>query len=368
MPSREEKKRMRRQKRLAHGQSPGAATSLRRAMADMKRAIDVPMPAEWPGASDPALERPDLVKFALSEFIRRSKRWSSKMSELENALKQGPLGYIPDIVHWAMEEFLYHGPPGDSSNPIEEFLAAEGDRFSDAARKQLRRWKEARIGLYKLGDVSGSTLEVQEWDPLARSVVGPKLRAIALNIGGVNAYRGQQGKLIASYVAPWAPEQGIVCAMGYGLMEREHDMSILASVLGLRHPEIAAISWPWNVNRAARARYLQQWEEREWHGWLRERLEFPFHAFVPLPMKGNRMGLERVEKLIPSTAAQAREMGIYVAVPLEDSKECMVCGATTFKLFDLSSPNLRPLTEYQTYREWAGPPPATRRMPHTLQF
>ena len=350
MARRDEDKKKRRQKRLEHSQRRPAAPSLRRVLVDLKEALDVPMPAHWPGASDPALAAPTSRSSELADYVERREPGKSKMSQLEKRCLDGPLGYLPDINHWAMEEFLYHGLPGDTWHPIEAFLARVGDRYSPAAQEQIRRWKDARIGLFLVGEVRDDLVELQEWDPLTQTAVGPILRAISLNIGSVNIYREHKGKITVSYVAPWAPEQGIVCAMGYGLTLKRADSTILASYLGLRHPEVVAHAWPWNANRAARHTYLRQWEAREWQSWLRDRLEFPFHAVIPLPPDGKRVSLEAVQELIPATAEQARQIGIYFMVPMDKREEAMVVGATNIKLLDLTSPSLAPLSEYQTYR------------------
>ena len=103
-------------------------------LTELKGALEVPSPARWPGASEPALERPDDVKFELTEFLTRREPGKSKLEQLENRFLKGPLSYLPEIDHWAMEEFFYHGLPGDSWHPIEAFLAREGDRFNPPGR------------------------------------------------------------------------------------------------------------------------------------------------------------------------------------------------------------------------------------------
>ena len=144
MGRRDEEKRKRRQKRLERSQRPAQGPSLRRVLTELKGALEVPSPARWPGASEPALERPDDVKFEITEFLTRREPGKSKLEQLENRFLKGPLSYLPEIDHWAMEEFFYHGFPGDSWHPIEAFLAHEGDRFIPAGQEQLRRWKNAR--------------------------------------------------------------------------------------------------------------------------------------------------------------------------------------------------------------------------------
>ncbi len=358
MSRRDEAKRKRRQKRAAHSARREVEPSLRRVLTNLKEAIAIPEPARWPGASTPELERPDHIKAHYGDWLSRREPGKSKMQQLENAMVQGPIGYVNSIEHWAMEEFFYHGIPGDSWHPIDAYLERHGERFTPAGQVQLRRWKDARVGLYRLGGIHDDTLELQEWDPIADGAVGPTLRAISLCIGGVNAFRGREGRFIASYVAPWAPEQNIVCEMGYSAILPHSDRIRLASHLGLRHPDIAARPWPWTANRSARHTYLQRWAQREWQGWLQERFVFPFHAFIPMPPHGERLALAPVTGLVPNTATDAQQFGIYFIVDLDKNKG-MVCGATNIKLFDLTSPSLGPLSEYQTFREWAGPPPGT---------
>src|SRR5262249_38354264 len=140
----------------------------------------------------------------------------SKLRELEYRLSKGLLAFLPELDHWAMEEFFWHGLPGDYWHPIEAFLEHAGARFPPAAQEQLRRWKEARIGLYEIGDVANDTVGLREYDPVRQVFVGPAFRAITLNIGGVNVQREHPGKFLLTHVAPWRPEECIWCGLGYG--------------------------------------------------------------------------------------------------------------------------------------------------------
>ena len=139
--------------------SAAQGPSLRRVLTELKGALEVPSPARWPGASEPALERPDDVKFELTEFLTRREPGKSKLEQLENRFLKGPLSYLPEIDHWAMEEFFYHGFPGDSWHPIEAFLAHEGDRFIPAGQEQLRRWKKRASG-FSCSAPSGTTWSI----------------------------------------------------------------------------------------------------------------------------------------------------------------------------------------------------------------
>jgi len=122
--------------------------------------------------------RPDHVKFIYATYVSEHQPGQRKMAQLERAFQQGPLGMIPEIRHWAMEEFLWHGLPNDSWHPIEAYLDFVGDRLSEEGREQLRRWKEARIGLYEVGKVRRGTVVLQEWDPVSQSSVGEPFNAM----------------------------------------------------------------------------------------------------------------------------------------------------------------------------------------------
>ncbi len=168
----------------------------------------------WPGVSDASLSAPDQVKFDLAQFVSTQEPGRTKLKSLEDALAKGPLGHLPEIGHWAMEEFFWHGLPGDDWNPIEAFLTAAGERFPEPAGDQLRRWQEARIGLYEVGEVAEGSMGLQEWDAVTGAHIGPPVRAIARNIGGVKTYRRLRGQITLTTshrgrqrrisFAPWA--------------------------------------------------------------------------------------------------------------------------------------------------------------------
>ena len=82
---------------------------------------------------------------------------------------------------------------------------------------QLARWKEARIGCHEVGAVADDMVSLREVDVFTGRPVGDWVHAIALNIGGVNIYGPEKGKINLTYLAPWSPERNIFCAMGYGM-------------------------------------------------------------------------------------------------------------------------------------------------------
>jgi hypothetical protein len=165
-----------------------------------------------------------------------------------------------------------------------------------------------------------------------------------------------------TYVAPWQPSEGVFCAMGYGMKTDKEQTALALDYLGLRHPDVVCRPLPWKTSRAAAEQHLRQWRQREWHGWLRERLRFPFLALVLSPPDG-RPRLLPVHDLLPSTPEQARQMGIYLDVILEGGKEVLVAGGTNVVPLDVTSPNRLALAEYHAYRERVGPPPAARNAP-----
>jgi hypothetical protein len=326
-------------------------------LTDLKRLLSLREPARWPGFRDPSLARPDMAKLDFAEWTSTREPGKSKLKQLEEGFGKGVLGYLPNIEHWAIEEFLWHGLPGDRWHPIDAYLAATGDRFAPAAHEQLRLWKEAKLSVFEIGEVRDDLAELRAWDPYVHMPSGPWLRTIALNIGGVNFYRQSPGRITLTYVAPWAPQEEFYCAMGYGAVVLKQEVNGLLPYLGLQHPEILRRAMPWKVSRNAENDYLRVWRSREWHSWLMERLQFPFQALILLP-RAKSPTLRTVVGLLPSTATQAHTFGIYFEVPLDDG-EVGVIGATGLTPLDVTTPNLAALREYSAYRERVGPPPGT---------
>jgi hypothetical protein len=331
---------------------------------NFERAAEVPQPTSWPGACDASLERPDLVKMALGEFALHGDPGRAKNRQLQRDLANGILGDVPSIKDWAMEEFLWHGLPGDSWHPIDAFLVREAARFSPAACEQLRRWKDARIGFFEIGPVQGDCVVLREWDPIEKEPCGPDFPSISLNIGGVNLYRERQDAISLTYVAPWTPEIGLMCALGYGLMLEPRQAAWYLPLLGLRRPDVVARPLPWKASPVAQYEYAKTWRQRSWHDWLAERLEFPFLAMVGGP--GVDPQLKTVRSLLPSTPEEVRDFGIYFG--LDDEVERVAVGATAVLPSDVTTDNALPLAEYRAYREIVGPPRAVRAASHGLEF
>ena len=127
---REEKKR-RREKRLA--ERVRSERSLDNLLHTLQHLGSFSEPRSWPGVADPSLSRPDRIKFELATFAEKG-RGHDLCRQLERRLHQGLLHFIPEIEHWGMEEFFWHGLPGNPWHPIDQFLEAEGDRFPAAAQ------------------------------------------------------------------------------------------------------------------------------------------------------------------------------------------------------------------------------------------
>ena len=89
--------------------------------------------------------------------------------------------------------------------------------FSPAQASQLALWKQARIGFFEVGAVADDLVSLRELDAITHRPAGSWVRAIALNIGGVNHYRSEKGNVMVTYLAPWSQDENIFCAMGYGL-------------------------------------------------------------------------------------------------------------------------------------------------------
>ena len=312
-------------------------------------------------SDDDLHRRPDHVKFIYATYVSEHQPGRGKMAQLERAFQQGPLGIIPEIDHWAMEEFLWHGVPNDSWHPMEAYLDFVGDRLSEAGREQLRRWKEARVGFYKVGKVRGHIVVLQEWNPVSKSPLSQPFKAITLGMGGAGFFRQYQGYLVFTYVAPWLPAEGIFCSMGYALMVKKDEVGPFELLLNLRTPDLVAEPLPWERSTAAKRHHLKTWKQRDWLPWLEERLEFPFRALMLTSPDRSEFKVSQVTGLLPLDTDETRQFGVYVEVPVEGGIHMV--GLTNLTVLDISSPNWMPVAEYRAYREQVGPPPGTRGMP-----
>ncbi len=359
------KRRLKRAKSRQSAESPEVIEQVAKCLGlldSLKQHLESSKLLVFPGAVDPTLARPDRVKFDFANWATDSEPGKSKLKALETGICNGLLGKLPDMDHWAVEEFLWHGVPGDDWRPIDAYLVAAGDRYSPAARAQLRLWSEAKCSIYEIGAVSDDLVSLREWDPFRRCACSPWMRAISLCIGGVEFLRPHRGKFTLTYVAPWARTPDIFCEMGYGRIVPEDQIDPLLALLGLRHPEFICKPMPWRLSKAAEQEHWRAWQSREWYGWLEERMRFPFHALAREPRAMQKMKLRIVNGLLPSTAQQARDLGIYFDVPL-DRGELGAIGATLVTPLDVASPNAAALREYSAYRERAGIPPGMRGRP-----
>ena len=134
---REEKKRQHK-KRLATLNK--AKKSLGTILQTMQHLSGVSEPSTWPGAADPSLSRPDHIKFELGTFASKGPG-RDLCRQLERQLQRGLLDFVPDMDHWGVEEFFWHGLPGNPWHPIDHFLRIQGDRFPAAAPRSWHAGK-----------------------------------------------------------------------------------------------------------------------------------------------------------------------------------------------------------------------------------
>ncbi len=312
---------------------------------------------EFPGAVDESLARPDFVKVDILKFVYSKKPILEKFLRFQRKIRNSPLGVFPVYKNIALEEFLYHGFPGEEGSPMDDFLNSDfASHFPSAAKDQLRFWKQAQIGLYKIEKVFRDRMTLREWHPLQKSKP-PSFGAISLNIGGVKTLRSLRGQFLLTHVAPWNPDNDLYCAIGYGLVNSAWNANYLATFLWLRHPELLVETFPWK-DPEQRRKYLQVWKERDWYTWLQENLVFPFDAILQ-PFPGEYI-LQKQYDLIPMRSEDAKEFGIYFNADKYNHK--LVVGATLVFPTEIDSPNYKILEEYRAYREWAGYPPRAKEL------
>lgn len=308
--------------------------------------------------------QPDIVKFRYATYVSEREPGKSKMAQLERAFKRGPLGDIPEIDHWSMEEFFWHGVPGDDWHPLEAYLAFVSDRLSEPAREQLRLWKEAQVGLWRIEGVKSKTVVLREWDPVREAPAGERIRAISLGMGGADFYRQYQGHLLLTYMSPWLPDAGIYCTMGYGIMPNTDELGPTELLLALRRPDLVAQPLPWKVSQTAAREYLRTWKRRDWQSWLEERLEFPFRALVA--GVADTLTATEVTGIYHQDADSAREFGIYLEAPM--GKGIQMVGVTNLMPMGIATPTWMAIKEYHVYRERVGPPPGMRGAPRVMRL
>lgn len=367
MARKDEEKKRRRKHRLEKKHDRQKA---RAALADVRAVLDqyaaLGDPGSFPGTCDETLARPDLVKTDLMSFAMDRHPGRAKFERLESGLRRGLLHNLPDLDHWVMEEFAWHGLPGDPWQPVDEYLKLPDLPFSPAARAQIALWKQARIGVFEVGAIEDDTVGLREWDVVRQQPVGSPVRAITLNLGGVHVHARHQGQLLVTHLAPWAPDRNIWCGLGYGTVGPKADSLALHEFLGLRQLAVVARPLPWLMGREAEKKWLREWRHREWHGWFAERVQFPFEAMVPAAPNGVPT-LATVRGLVPSTPEQAEQLGVYFFADL-GTDTGMAAGGTAVNPLDVASPNRLAFAEYQAYRAVAGPPPATRGRPTFMEL
>lgn len=308
-------------------------------------------------------DNPERLKFCYATWVSENSPGREKMAAMEQAFRLGPLGDVPDIDHWAMEEFFWHGLPGDDWHPIEAYIEYVGDQWSAEEREQFRLWKEARPGFFEIVKVGKETLTLREWDVVNSIPVSEPFSAISLSIGGTYQFRNKRGKLMFTYLAPWRPADHLYCAMGFSMTIPRDNVGIREWLLGLREPARMAQPLPWRASPEAQKEYAQSWKHREWQSWLKERLQFPFRAIIPVS-QGNRP-LE-ITDILDQSPEMARRMGIYLVATIADA--AVVAGVTHIWPLDILSPNWMAIREYQAYRERFGPPPGVRGLPTTMRL
>ena len=354
---RDELRRKRKQREARRAPLRARDDDLGAGLLDIFRAMaDGPM-AEFPGACDPSVARPDMVKYRMATLAEFEEPGRSKLKRLEQQYRLGKLGFLPEIEHWAMEEFFWHGAPGDEWHPLEAFLQGEGDHFPPAARRQLRRWKEAELRVLEIGEVRDSTVQLRPWNLREASPAGVWFRAIDLSMSGVKLYRPHAGSLTLTYLAPWAPEEDLFCTMGYGMILAKANFASLLVPQFLADPQLVCSRWPWEADARSKRESETEWRRRDWQGWFEQRVVFPFDAVV---LTNEGPALLTVEDIERVSGEQARKIGIYFGVRCGGMK--LRSGATGIYPLDMSARNAATFAEYRAYRDLVGPPPGVRRL------
>jgi hypothetical protein len=152
--------------------------------------------------TDADLGRPGRIKYQYATYITEFEPGKSKVDRIERDAQRGPLYLVLEIDHWALEEYFWHGVPGDTWDPMEAYLDFVGDRLSGAGKTQLRQWK---------------------------------------------------------------PAENLYCSMGYSIMPKVEEAEAFELNLNLRRPELVIEPLPWKKAPQARRRYLREWRQRNWN-------------------------------------------------------------------------------------------------------
>ncbi|MBI5030124.1 MAG: hypothetical protein HZB51_06320 [Chloroflexi bacterium] len=304
--------------------------------------------------TDADLARPDQIKFQYCTYITDFEPGKSKADRMERDAERGPLHEIPDIRHWALEEYFWHGVPGDDWDPLEAYLEFVGERLSETGKAQLRQWKQARVGAFRIGSVQGDSMLLEEWDTEQRVVIGEPFRVISLGMGGVQPFRDLRGDIHIGYIAPWKPAENLYCSMGYCVMPKIKEAEAFELLLNLHLPALVVTPLPWKTTSVAQQRYLREWYQRDWNAWLADRLQFPFRALTAHPITKKLVPV-KLTALLYSNPGVGRDLGVYMA--MSGLLGFAVTGVANVLPVDLASPNWMPIAEYREYRRLVGAPP-----------
>jgi hypothetical protein len=185
------------------------------ALKDFQAASQLPRPDQFPGTVPQMPVSPDLIKLDYATWVERQPRLAEQLRQLQDDYERGTLHWVDAARSWALEEFLWHGYPGGDSSPLDHYLDAREAKYPAEALEQLRQWKVAKFGMFRVGRVRRDAVELTPIDSRGTST-GPMFKAISLNVGGVNVFLGRRGDTLITYVAPWSEEPCIACCMGYG--------------------------------------------------------------------------------------------------------------------------------------------------------
>jgi hypothetical protein len=301
-----------------------------------------------------------VVKLHLASYVATREPGRSKLQAWAQRIARGPLTLVPNLHDWALEEFLYHGAPGDDWQPLEAYLAFVGSHLSEAGQAKLRQWRQAELGAYRIGAVQGQTVRLQRWDVVRDAPLGEEFAARSWAFGGAEqTHRGHENQVLIMYVAPWESDPPLAYALGYSVVRPRQGLDLVYLVLAPNFFTEAGKPFPWPPG-VDREEQLREWRTREWLGWLAERLRFPFLAFVPFPPRG-QWRLTTVVGLAPLTPEQARHFGVYVEVPRPHRQEVVIAGLTSVIPFEVGLPVWDAVIEYHAFRHVAGPPPGLPR-------
>lgn len=302
--------------------------------------------------SEESLVSPDIVKFQYQTFLAANRTWAGARREFTRQYSKGKLSLLENIHQWSNEKFLWRGAAALRTHPLDAFLQCAGNRFSLAAREKLCRWKEARLGFFEVGPVGDETVRLRAWDVERSAETGEWFDAIDLSTDGVDSYRQECGSVLCTYLAPWSPEKGLFCSMGYSMLTSKENCPALALHLNLNHADFGQQRWRWIGSSLRQQRHRKSWTNRDWQPWLRERITAPFPALIATE-KGLKVA-RAVRIFDQMSLRETRDFGNYMVIDWQGEEVLM--GMTGVVPLDLTSAEAAALVEYSHYRRHAGPP------------